>query len=785
MLKLGGMENKSPKTEQTTGRFRVARNVMPTSEGTLIPRYDWTTPATQLADTKAIHNIANYEGEPLEFASTGGSYAGNKVIAFAKSGVTVPFGPLGTIKSPMGNSSASGYSQLPISLRINNTMYILTPSDGRLRKYDGVQVTDAGNGSLNLYTNGYSAGGTRFIRFVKHLMDFDNNEPVSDYLQFPVLNTPFSVNTASGATPGGYNSFPDNSSSGVIPSIPYPVNSTAYSDCFVGTAAYDAINSELDITETTPSAMPLGIGSYVTVFHNQTQMIAAGYYDNERALALKVKSIFPLVLDVNASKVLGNNRVWRTETLVDPAGVAPLISYGANYYLTVWEGTSATGIYYYRSCIPYFNEVISPANIAPYNQTITTTGAAIATAGSDKLMFTIGPALNDWYDTTSIKISPNANYDFGSTNFHAMTKYQGSLLLANEDYIWFSDTTLGGWVDQLNTQNSLLIGDKEHGRITAICGTSDFLFVGRERKNYYVSGNISTGNYSVQEIENAPIGPWCNQSAINVKNTVIFLTVKGIYQLGVGGNAVDIGDRISKNFNTFNFLNTTEDIVFEMTGTVSNMSYDGTALGLSVAYDPFRELLVFMKRSASNPCLVVSTKDGEIFEWDGMNVGSTHIQAECIQFINGKYYLGEIDTSISPYTKTATYNVETLSLTRSYANTYPIKLYTTWITAEEPSLEKELLQIKMFGRIATDTGTYLKVRHYKDWNLNNLITDALYASQVLGNINTQVQFSHKKRFNSDKCLAASIGIEIQDSTTDFELESFEIEFNPIQVGVKR
>ena len=52
-------------------------------------------------------------------------------------------------------------------------------------------------------------------------------------------------------------------------------------------------------------------------------------------------------------------------------------------------------------------------------------------------------------------------------------------------------------------------------------------------------------------------------------------------------------------------------------------------------------------------------------------------------------------------------------------------------------------------------------------------------------LDNQVQYSHKKRFNSDKILAASVGIEVNSSLVSFEIESLEVEMNPIQEGVKK
>jgi hypothetical protein len=412
-------------------------------------------------------------------------------------------------------------------------------------------------------------------------------------------------------------------------------------------------------------------------------------------------------------------------------------------------------------------------------------------------MFTISSNLNGlggWYDTTSVKISPNSEFDFGGGNkpldeseFFAMTKYQGLLVFATKNYIWYSDTSLGGWVEQLETGNSLLVGDTEYGRITAICGTQDFLFVGRERKNYLVIGNISTGNARIQEISETEVGPWCNNSAINIKDTVVFISSVGVFQITGGGKCVKLSDQCAKNFANFASTSVNEDVVFRMSGYTSLLVPSTIAdYGLAVGYDEMRDLLVWMKRDSNNSCLVLHTKTGEFYEWDGMLWGYTNMYANCLLFIQSYYHLGSIDTELAPYSLRGFYAKEDKSVARSYSSSYPIKLYTTWLTNGEPSLEKEFLQLKMFGRIACSSTSPLKIRHYKDWDISTLITDSTYYPILQGNaINNQIQYSHKKRLTSDKALAVSVGIELSGDDRDFELESLEVELNPIQSGVKR
>lgn len=180
-------------------------------------------------------------------------------------------------------------------------------------------------------------------------------------------------------------------------------------------------------------------------------------------------------------------------------------------------------------------------------------------------------------------------------------------------------------------------------------------------------------------------------------------------------------------------------------------------------------------------------KTGNIFEWNGLYVGSGGRHANCITYINSSYYLGTLtpfDSGNPSYTEAKVFK-EDNTVARSYLTTYPAKIYTTWLTAGEPSLEKEVLQLKLFGRISASIANPILVKHYKDWNISTLITDTSYVPSSSAAMNSQLQYSHKKRLNSDKCLAASIGIELNSPNSDFELESIEVEFNPIQAGMKR
>jgi hypothetical protein len=780
IFELGGISNGSPKTNQPTNKFRVARNVIPTTRGTLIPRYHQNT--SGLINKKQISHITAYNTSPLVFA-TGGYYLGSNLI------------PLGPNFAEAGDSD--GQSQTPKSIRINDTVYFLIPRNinasslkaSSLMKYDGVQMSAAGCSARLLKTNGYLTAGTRFLRAVRHTVDFDNNEPVSQYIQFPTNSASLVISTSQGTNPGGYSRIPDLTLPNTLPTS-VPQDEQPLNEAFYGTAANDSANDQILITSGTPFPPNSVVGSYYVIYSTAAEMITAGYSQGELALALKVKAISPLALELSSAKVMKSTREWVSESaLTFSAAIATNFSYATMSFMTVWESTSANGIYYFRKVAPYIGTVNPSGTSNPNFISITTTGTAVASTGHDTNILTIAPALNDWYDVNSIKLSPNSNFDWGgSVGFYDMTLYQNNLLLANEDYIWFSDTSLGGWIEQLNSSNSLLIGNKEFGRITAICGTADFLFVGRERKNYYVTGNIATGNYRVQEIQGTSVGPWCNKSALNIKDSVVIINSVGVYQISAGGSTSHLSKFAPANFNTYTALDNTsyDDVVFKMGTGVSSIGVSASNIGMDSVYNPFRELLVFMKRETDNACLVINTLNGEIYEWNGLvPTVISNLVGNCIGLSGFLFSVGSRDTAGGP-SANASVVVETQNTSRTYLNTYPAKLYSAWLSAGEPSLEKELLQLKIFGRIAKNVnGGDLKVRHYKDWNIVTLITDTTYSPNTVGDLASQTQYSHKKRLNSDKCLAASVGIESNGSFSDFEIDSLEVEFNEIQMGMKR
>ena len=776
MLNLGGIDNRPPKTNQSINRFRVARNVYPTPDGKLIPRYDWESPGGMPVRVKAYHHITQYSGDPLSVTSQDIFNTGPSTEQYRFFRGIDPIPMVGFQSGSPFEFLSQDSNNSVMSYRRNNTVYFLLPYQGTLVKYDGVQMWPCGMGQPEINSPAYNSAGTNFVRVIQHSIDFDNNDVLSEYVQFPI--TPAASITVNIGV-GSLNIVP---SLNVLPES--RILTTAQYSYFKGTAVYNAGSQDYSITATETNITDITkIGSYVFCGISSATINPGSGLTPVLGFALKVKSVSPLVLDANSIKYLNLNREWIT-SFSTATGLAASITYGTQTMMSFWKSASANGIYYYAGFSPSF-----PSTGTPFPVVVNTGTPTLAVAGSTGNIVPLGPILNDIYDVLSRKLSPNSSYPFGlNQGLYGMAVYQDSLLLASDDLIWLSDPTLGGTFEQLNTSAFIRVGDTEYGRITSICATSDFLLVSRERKNYFVVGNLVTGNYRVQEVIEAEIGAWSNNSSILVKDSVIFLTAAGVFQIVGGGKATKLSDTCPKNFARYDGTNVNEDVSFVMSGTVSDIT-NTTIDGISVAYDEYRELLVFMKQGVvNNPCLVLHASSGEFYEWDGMYAGVTNVYGNCLGFINASYYIGAIDYTATP---NAIYGFESTAVSRTYAITNPIKLCISWLTGGEPSLEKNLLQLKFFGRIQANPNSLganypINIFHYKDWDITTKITNTEYYPQNTAlSLNNQIQYSHKKRLTSDKVLSASVGLEINTSGAMFELESIEVEFTPIQEGMKK
>jgi hypothetical protein len=493
-------------------------------------------------------------------------------------------------------------------------------------------------------------------------------------------------------------------------------------------------------------------------------------------IAMKVKSVSPLVLDGTFVRIMeAGASVWQIRNIRNTT-LASNITSGGRKIFSVWASDTTTGSWVLRSTNLAFPESAISRTFA-VNTTVINLPAAVFSSSS-VIPIIAGPFdLSATYDVTTRKLSLNTS-SFANTQqyttFYGMTSYQDQILWWNNDLIYFSDPTLGGTVEMTTENQSLIrVGDTEYGDLVSCAGNLDYLVVSRERKNYFINGNLATANYRFQDIAEIEIGAWCNNGTISIKDSIILINATGVWQIQGGGRITSLGQKISQNFAIYDGFANTSDVSFKLSGfSTFPVSSGDVDTGLDIAFDEYRGYLIFCQRATSTtPVLVLHTKTGEFYEWDGLSATELRSMA----FVRGILYFGTIDNAGS----TAIIRSELSSVTtQDYAGNYPIKLYSTWLTGGEPSLEKQLLQLKMFGQINTSLGNSVNVVHFKDWQLTK-ITNSPYIPD------SATQFSHLKRLNSDKILATSVGFEVVSAGVTFEIESFEVEFNPIQQGIKR
>ena len=389
--------------------------------------------------------------------------------------------------------------------------------------------------------------------------------------------------------------------------------------------------------------------------------------------------------------------------------------------------------------------------------------------------FQMSAILAGWYDIFSVKSSFNSI----GVPLVAVTNYQDQLLVATDDLIYFTDPTLGGSTEMTSALSFIRIGETEQGKITAICGTKDWLLVSRERKVYMVAGSLSTQNIRIQEVQGIAIGAYSNSCMLEVDGNVIMLSSVGAWVIN-GPNAVPISQGIEANFKTYFKRYLPSLPTEEQDSVIFNMSdypttaWSTTDLGkfITVTYDAYKRIVIFTDYSSAKcgGSLVFHLINNEWTNWQSFDVNGNSVSA--MTSINGIVYTATFDDDL------ARLKVEDTSpsvFTYDYSTRSACRLMTTWITAGEPSLEKQLLQLKLYGYIFSN----LSIKHYENWNLQTAITNTTYITP--GNY----VFYHKQRLNSSKALAIGIEISLPANGSSFWLEGMEVEYDMIQLGMKK
>lgn len=786
-LTLGGLQVGGPRTAQNPARFRVANNVYQTRDGYTVPRFH----------CEELHTYEN--------TGVNGRYLPIKLFEYDDGVVTVtkdmetierialfwdnhPFiTPTEVIPDcrlggdlPQDSGTSSSEVNLPMGVQAEEKLgclFIHYPVHG-LFKFDGSQVYRAGVPLPHFSSAQYTAAGATYVRVIQHHIDFKSNVVNSGYVEFRA--TPAASKISIRHDKGSPNIIADG-----FAETPKKLTSKldgSYDEFFfvMTGAAQNNVLREIEVT--TGGDHYVKDNCYVIVSASEliVQFNAPYLTQTTYGWALRVlrSTATTVVLSMDDVKFIDASGRWQEGAELSSSYVHFSSNRnGSNYWLSVWTSNSSTGNYVYRGLIQdMYNSSASTSN------DVDVASVTVPLAGYDKTAFNLAGNLGDIYDVTSVK-------DVFRTPSASFSTYSDLALVADDSEVSFSDTSLGGAFEMVNGLSFVTVGEGGDGSVQTVCGNANFFLVSRQRKNYYVSGNLPTANYRVQSINGTSMGAYSNESCLAYEDVIIFLNKQGVWALYPGGKCEEASKHVNGLFE--NWSETTEfpeDAFFGISNypahvNLSNMdSYSDVNRWIRVKVDKSRGLILFLiagEASAtifgSGVALILNMNNGEFYTWNGFQngLGKSLPFVSDIVFKDGAYYMG-----MGHVPGTGGVFKELKSGVNKYgyrSEDYPIRLDQTWFTAGEPSVEKKLNQVKLWG-INT---SQVSITHYLDWSSTPVIDEA-YA-----NANPEL-FSHKKRLVPGNFLAVSVSMDINPGASGrFELEGLEIEFQQLQLGVKR
>lgn len=765
-LQLGGLQVGGPRTKQNPARFRVANNVYQSMDDYMVPRFGSKNLFTGFAADEYVIAVANYQLKPFIVTRT----ADYKYHFYYNSTTRLPVpSDISYITMPNAEDVLSFGIQF---VEAQGCLFMNHPIIG-MWKFDGVQVYRAGVPTPWINTAQYADAGTTFVRVIGHHLDFQGNVINSGYVQFPCtpVGSNITIRTDQGALDMTGSYF------GSLYNQVSPKGRQVYDSLYNGHNTFFMVASALASstgstnTYTTGGNHKVEVGCYVFVTTSYSNSLG-GFGVETLATAFKVSAFTAttVTLQIADAKYLDTSRTWRTATasiFALPAGACTL----SNQWLSVWTSNAVTGNYVWKAIIP-----------APFfattaqNSVVNVSSPTTATADADKNAFNLAGNMGDIYAVTTVKFPfPAFTDEFPSLSF---CTYGGLALTSTLNEIFHSDTSLGGSFEMTSGTSQIVVGEGNDGPIQAIQGTSDFMLVSRQFKNYYVAGNLPTQNYRVQPISQTSLGVYSNESTLSVMDKILFVNKTGVWVLYAGGRCEEVSVNVRGLFTTFSDTKVyPEELYWDIddypTYVVPSQIVDSPADAynkwMKVRFDNCRNLVTIL--IASGEVLVLNMNNGELYTWRDLLYGLANPDIKDMCFIEGEYYLtGNSDSGHTVRKE------EKSDLTYKYDYMGTVaqrpRLANTWFTAGEPSLEKKTKQIKMWGLIEGSVA----VTQYVDWRSSGS-DEGTYT-----NSDAEL-FSHKKRLESKNALALSV--EMVFNCTRMEIEGLELEFEPFQMGMKR
>lgn len=427
----------------------------------------------------------------------------------------------------------------------------------------------------------------------------------------------------------------------------------------------------------------------------------------------------------------------------------------SNMFSIISYSTSANSGYVVHGILPM-----------AWDSTISYAGRVLSSAKTFTVPWAgvVSSSFTDWYDEVTVKNT--------FPPVRGITAYRDLLLGFDANFIYYSDIYLGGSSEMKNGLSNIAVPGSEYGDIVSICGAEDFLFISRERRNFVLIGDPSSSSASITECDIPVGGAYNTKAASNAwSGQVVFMNQSGIWSVTSNGTIKDIASDIKGLF----FGALPDEVLFDKTvfktlATTRSTALDGSIF--KIFMDEVRGFIIILTAKASSTfvitgsnMLVYNVKEGKWYEFDAAGASSAESKDGAI---------------ICLETNRATED-------GVMRGTEKQLLVSQWLTVDAPSLEKQILQLKMFGEFTAKTSDGLKgmtVGQQNDW--------APFVSIIRTGWNTNETYTpesyetyfHKKRLDSSKPLATSIILESQN-TGSFTLEGMEIEGVVVQTGIKK
>jgi hypothetical protein len=756
---------------QNVARFRVANNVYHTRRDELVPRFHSAinltiAPASQLE----ITNLAEYKGKPFVICNWN-----NNGMKFYYDGAEVPFIGL-TGPSPIDYRDFGSCQPYGVQcVEKHDCLYLHFPAYG-LFKFDGATVYRAGMPLPYFSCTHADPAGAYYVRVIQHHVDYQANVVHSGYVHFratPVGNT-LTFRHDQGATDivGTSNEY--------SPTLRQSKLDGTYDEQYFyssGPGTVDAVNREVDVPSTDNN---LTIGTYVLVAYYEATTTETGLSEKAYGVAFKVKAVTgaTVTLDLNDVRYLSAGGIWKTANAATTLTMFGATRFGSNIWFSIWTSNTSTGNYVLKIITPIMYQSASSRI-----QNVTVVDATTPNSSIQNNAFNAALNMGDFYDVTTVKdIFPSTAksnaIDSEKGLPYSFTTFGDHAVIASGELLYWSDTSKGGSFEMVHGTSNAPIGDGDDGLIQSICGNSEFLIVSKQRNNYHVSGNLHTANYRVQKVTKTQMGSYSNETMLAVEDKVLLLNKQGIWAFYAGGRCEEVSEYIRGLFDDWSLSVALPEQAYWDIDALSdfvNFSTDPIVLGpggsrwLRIRRDVTRGLIYFL--NPNGQALILNMNNGEFTTWSNFpdNLGVTAPWVSDILAINGEYYAA---INSSDYTARVFREYKVGADKYGYGS---LRLENTWFTAGEPSLEKKLNQVKLFGAI----NATVSVSHFLDWDGATEIEDGTYSNS------DTVKFSHKRRLTPANFQAVSVALECSPGTGTFQVEGMELEFQGLQEGMKR